>query len=162
MRIFFLIIISAIMIMSCSTTKNRDEKYLYGKFSWESWQKEALWSDYKAEEYSPNEFLVGQIKDVNSTTKHKFILFAGNWCGDSKTELPMIFKLFDQIGLDSSDYELWGVDRDKREPSGYADRMDIDKVPTLIVYINGKEKGRIVEFPKTTWEEDLLQILIRN
>lgn len=130
--------------------------------TWESWQKEALWSDYKAEEYTPNDFLVGQIREVLSTKKYNFILFAGNWCGDSKTEVPKIFKLFDLTGISSSDYELWGVDRDKREPSGFADSLDIDKVPTLIVIANGRELGRIVEFPKTTWEEDLLQILIKD
>jgi hypothetical protein len=156
------ILFSVLFIASCSTTKNRNEKYIYGKMTWEAWQKEALWSDYKAEEYAPNDFLVGQIKEVRSTKKCKFILFAGNWCGDSKTEVPKIFKLFELTGISSSDYELWGVDRDKREPSGFADSLDIDKVPTLIIIANGRELGRIVEFPKTTWEEDLLQILIKD
>jgi len=38
---------------------------------------------------------------------------------------------------------------------------DIEKLPTFIVLVNGIEKGRIVETPARTVEEDLLALLRR-
>jgi hypothetical protein len=35
----------------------------------------------------------------------------------------------------------------------------INKVPTMIIIKNGKEIGRIEEFPEDTWENDLIKIL---
>lgn len=40
--------------------------------------------------------------------------------------------------------------------------LNIFRVPTFIIYENNREVGRIVEYPATTMERDLLQILSRK
>ena len=56
--------------------------------------------------------------------------------------------------------EIIAVDGHKKAENGVIDGLDIQSVPTFIVYDKkGKELGRIVEHPKTTLEGDLLAIL---
>ena len=38
---------------------------------------------------------------------------------------------------------------------------NIEKAPTFIVYINGQERGRIIETPQKSVEEDLIDIINR-
>ena len=162
MKKYLIFIIFSFLLYSCASTKNREnEHYLYGKYTWIDWQKSAQWSDYTASEYQTSEFLISQIKEVSKTRKYELLLFLGNWCGDSKTEVPKIMKIIEQAELDLARLELWGVDRDKTEPSGFAVKNDIEKIPTLVILTDGKEIGRIVEFPKATWEQDILNILIK-
>jgi uncharacterized protein (DUF1015 family) len=40
--------------------------------------------------------------------------------------------------------------------------LEIEKVPTFIVYRNGEEIGRIIETPIKSMEEDLYEILKNN
>jgi len=92
------------------------------------------------------------LKDVDIT------LFMGTWCGDSKRETPRIYKIFDAVDK-SDDVELITVDRSKTTPQGLEEGKDIKRVPTLILSKDGKELGRIVEYPIESLEADMLKIL---
>ncbi len=146
-----------------SQTHNEEEKedkdrlMLVGKFSWENWQKEMNWqldSNYTIDGYKLSEFDDLVVKDNIS-----FLIFAGSWCSDSRSELPKIIDLFQKANLVNDRYELLGVDRMKFEPSGRYMEFNIEKVPTLIVLKEGKEIGRIVEYPKNQWIDDILEII---
>ena len=50
------------------------------------------------------------------------------------------------------------VSEDKDTPEGLEEGMDIQYVPTIILFKNGEELGRIVESPVETLEKDLLKI----
>jgi hypothetical protein len=51
------------------------------------------------------------------------------------------------------------VDKDKKAGDVSLEGMDILKVPTIIIYHNKRELGRIIETPQTTLEQDFLTIL---
>ena len=74
----------------------------------------------------------------------------------------MVFiKILKKIGLNESQYKLIGVSQDKFKPSE-AFINNIDYVPTLVIYKNNIEIGRIVESCNISWESDILQILKNN
>lgn len=80
----------------------------------------------------------------------------GTWCSDSQEQIPRFYKLVDLIGFNEKNIQLICVDRNKQTP----DRTIgiIQKVPTFIFYYKKEEKGRIIETPTTTLENDLLKI----
>lgn len=90
-----------------------------------------------------------------------YVIVAGTWCGDSKREMPRMFKIFDSAGISDADITLYGVDRTKRSDDGMTEKYAIRRVPTFIVLRDGREIGRIVESPAASLEEDLAEILRR-
>ncbi len=90
-------------------------------------------------------------------------LFMGIWCGDSKREVPRIFKILDYAGVRSSQVKMVMVDNHdstyKQSPAHEEKGKFIHRVPCLIVYDNNKEMNRIVEFPVQSLEKDLLSIV---
>lgn len=89
--------------------------------------------------------------------------FFGSWCGDSKRELPRMMKVLDEIGFDKSKVSLIGLGSSdtlyKQSPGREEAGKSIFRVPVFIVYKNGKEIGRINEFPVESLERDLLSIV---
>ncbi|MCB9249007.1 MAG: hypothetical protein H6613_10930 [Ignavibacteriales bacterium] len=55
--------------------------------------------------------------------------------------------------------ELINVDRNKEGLENEVNGLDIELVPTIIVYDKGEEIGRIIESPMETLEEDLVEIV---
>jgi thiol-disulfide isomerase/thioredoxin len=87
-------------------------------------------------------------------------IFLGTWCGDSRREVPRLWKALDLAGP-ALPFEIHyiGVDHDKKEPAGRESKDDVRYVPTLIVRRNGQEVGRIVEDAPGGVEKDLLALL---
>ncbi len=110
-----------------------------------------FYASYRVDESRVDE-LKPLLKEVDIT------LFMGSWCGDSKRETPRIYKIFDAVDK-AYDVELITVDRSKTTPQGLEEGKDIKRVPTLILSKDGKELGRIVEYPIESLEADMLKIL---
>ncbi|RXG12411.1 thiol-disulfide isomerase/thioredoxin [Leeuwenhoekiella aestuarii] len=110
-----------------------------------------FYASYRVDEDLAKE-LKPLLKDVDIT------LFMGTWCGDSKRETPRIYKIFDAVDK-SDEVKLITVDRSKTTPQGLEEGKDIKRVPTLILSKDGKELGRIVEYPIESLEADMLKIL---
>ena len=55
-----------------------------------------------------------------------------------------------------------GVDDAKLSPVAEYSGLDIQRVPTFIIYINNVEAGRIIENPVTSLEQDILNILAKE
>jgi hypothetical protein len=87
-------------------------------------------------------------------------VFLGTWCGDSRREVPRLWKALDLAGP-AVPFEIRyvGVDRKKQEPVGEVNGNGIRYVPTFIVHRNGREVGRIVEHSPGGVEKDLLALL---
>ena len=112
--------------------------------------------------YEPNAAVLDELRHVG----HRGVsvsLFFGTWCGDSRREVPRLLKLLDRSGFDPRDIRLIAVDDAdealKRSPGGEEQGLEIYRVPTTIVWRDGAEAGRIVEFPARSLERDLLAIL---
>lgn len=87
-------------------------------------------------------------------------VFLGTWCGDSRREVPRLWKAIDEAG-GSVPFQIHyiGVDHDKKEPAGALADNGIHYLPTFIVRRGGHEVGRIVETSPHGIEHDLLALL---
>ncbi|MGE5478874.1 MAG: thioredoxin family protein [Chloroflexota bacterium] len=162
-----LFLVFATLINACSTGKALDPKHednkpiIQGQMNWEAWQARAGWHDYSAKDFNTSPVLINQISSMLKRGAYEFLIFAGSWCEDSESEVPKIFKILKSAQTPDDKIRLVGVDRDKKSGSGIETPYKIEKVPTLVILENGKEKGRIVEFPTNSWEEDILEIFIK-
>lgn len=93
----------------------------------------------------------------------QMVLVGGNWCPDTQGGLPDIMRILDAVGIDPNSWTYLSVDRQKRLLSIDGQAPDlifwVERVPTVIVLVNGSEVGRLVEFPERSWEEDLYRLL---
>lgn len=119
------------------------------------------WYNPEYENYSPNEDLVHKITETNVSDVSVLIVL-GSWCPDSHREVPRFNKIIDECGLQRIRITYLGVDMNKIAPIGNYDELDIKRVPTFIVYKNNVEAGRIIEYPVTSLEGDLFEILTRK
>ncbi|MEL7534884.1 MAG: thioredoxin family protein [Bacteroidota bacterium] len=91
-------------------------------------------------------------------------IFMATWCGDSRREVPRFYKILDALEIDEQAITLINVYRKapryKQSPTHEELGKLLHRVPTFIVYRDGKEIGRIVEFPGSSLEMDLTQILL--
>lgn len=89
-------------------------------------------------------------------------LFLGTWCGDSKREVPKMIKILETAGFDTANLKIVCVNHTdeayKQSNAGEEKGKNIFRVPTLIVYENHKELGRILETPLESFEKDLITI----
>ena len=130
-----------------------------GPRTWDQWKAEAGWENYKAGGDIPPEWKLIQLEELVKARNATFLIFGGSWCRDSMTQLPVVFRLFSLAFIPVERQQLYGVDRNVQEPTQTADRLNITRVPTVVVMSNGIEIGRIAEFPRPDWEDDLLRVL---
>ena len=89
-------------------------------------------------------------------------IIGGEWCSDTRLQLPQFVKILETIRYPEEKVKIILVDRKKEcfKCEGYSkEKYNITLVPTFIVFDrSGKEKGRIIEKPSVTLEDDLLKI----
>jgi thiol-disulfide isomerase/thioredoxin len=83
------------------------------------------------------------------------VIYFGTWCGDSRREVPRLWRAFDEAGSLPFTVALHGVDEDKTAPP----EVGLLYVPTIIVRRDGVEVGRIVESAPEGVERELLHLL---
>lgn len=93
------------------------------------------------------------VKDITIT------VVLGTWCPDSRREVPRFLKLMQSWGLSMENITFIGVDSYKMAPVASYESLDIKRVPTFIIYKNKIEIGRIIEYPVTSLERDMVNIL---
>jgi len=89
----------------------------------------------------------------------KIVIVLGTWCPDSRREVPRFLKVLQSCGFPMENVDLIGVDSYKIAPIENYDKLDIERVPTFIIYKNKVEAGRIIEYPKSSLERDMVEIL---
>jgi thiol-disulfide isomerase/thioredoxin len=113
------------------------------------------------ETYVPASDVVEKLKQIDKEdTSIKIVL--GTWCPDSRREVPRFMKILDIWEFPAEKVIFIGVDNSKIAPIGGYDTLGIERVPTFIIFKNKIEKGRIIENPVTSLEQDMLNILNRN
>ncbi len=117
----------------------------------------AEWFNY---EYTNYEIDASVIRNFKSNFENKVILIVlGTWCSDSRREVPRLLKILDFVKFPKDKTYFINVDRDKKSAMSEEEGLDITYVPTIVVYENGKELGRIIETPQFSLEEDLLRLV---
>jgi hypothetical protein len=88
-------------------------------------------------------------------------VYLGLWCPDSRNNVPVFLKILDRAGT-AVPVRYFDVPRKaNRQVKYYIEEMQIEKVPTFIIYRDGTEIGRIKENPKIGMLEDLMDILLK-
>lgn len=168
MNIKLILLATAILnagLQSCSSENYVVEmepsgtKILKGHIERQQLEEDTLFSWYKTNfDLYVLDFVTIHRIEQYSQDLH-FVLVVGTWCGDSKREVPHMFKIFDAAKIPPERVLMFGVDRTKKSQDGTTEHYNILRVPTLIVFKGDQEIGRIVEHPRETLEKDLLRIL---
>ncbi|MGB6269740.1 MAG: tetratricopeptide repeat protein [Olleya sp.] len=142
---------------------NKGNAKLLGPIDKDGLQKEAYkeWFNKNHDDYIVNEKLVETFKD--SLKGYKIKVFLGTWCGDSKKEVPRLYKVLETANFNMDNLEVFALDNGKEHykqgPNGEEKGYNIHRVPTIIFYSEDKEVSRIVEHPVETIERDIEKIV---
>ena len=100
--------------------------------------------------------------DSFTLKKCKVTIIGGNWCSDTRQQLPRFIKIIEKCGYDKNTLKIIFVDR-KKKCSNCIDSIANFKVKFIPVFIfynqKGEEIGRITESPQKTLEADIIEIL---
>ena len=168
MKKFTLVAVIALLFSSTLSAQNQyqilvekpNEKSLKGIISREVLQSDTSFKWYAANQkgYIPNAQAVASLKKMADSIQ--LVVFMGTWCEDSHAIIPKFFSLLDAAGFSNNRVTLIGVDREKKTLSHLTEALGIVNVPTIIVFQNGKEMGRVVEYGKSgLFDKDLADIL---
>ncbi len=107
--------------------------------------------------YNPRGDIVERLRSLG--TEVKVEIYLGTWCSDSEAHVSAFFKVLDLAENPLLQASYIGVPEDKSLRAPYCGDRGIEKLPTFIVSVGGREKGRIVETPQKSVEEDLLALI---
>lgn len=163
---FMLVILCAVGIQAQSFNQKQGDPQntqLIGKINQDGLMAPPFdsWFIKNKNDYQPDPV---RVKALSEQLHHYTITaFMGSWCGDSKREIPRLYKILEASGFDLNRLTMVAVDRErnsyKQSPGGEHEGKLIHRVPTIIISKNGEEQGRIVESTVVNLEDDLLQIL---
>lgn len=168
-RITLLMIITVWYSTGFSQSFNYEEKQnnntsiLLGKINKEALSKAPFdtWFTKGYDQYAPDAGIINTLKEQVSS--YTITAFMGTWCGDSKREIPRLYKILDTAQFPLDRLTLIAVARNaeayKQSPGGEHEGNNIHRVPTIIIYKDGKEVNRIVESPVVSLEQDILHII---
>lgn len=114
------------------------------------WQEEVA-------SYFPQSEIIAKLKSIGYEIKIE--IFLGTWCPDSKQHVSAYFKIMEMADNPLLVSSYIGIPKEKEAREPYIQGKNIVKVPTFIVFINDEERGRIIEHPKKSVEEDLVDII---
>jgi len=121
----------------------------------------SAWYISGKDDYQPNTESLNKLLDIGKDQLAIKIVL-GTWCPDSRREVPRFMRVMDIWQFPYANITFIGVDNEKLSPVGEYEKLDIQRVPTFIIYKNNVEAGRIIEVPVTSLEQDIVNILTRN
>ncbi|PVW17028.1 thioredoxin family protein [Marixanthomonas spongiae] len=132
---------------------------LIGKINKKAFQKEpyADWFQANEDFHTLDTATVKKIKPLLKDVK--ITAFMGSWCSDSQREIPALYSILEYADYNFNRFDLYATDHQKLTEEGYENNLNIDFVPTIIFYKNGKELGRFVEYAQESLEKDMLTIV---
>jgi thiol-disulfide isomerase/thioredoxin len=147
-------------------TENVTTPYLIGKID-KSGLESRSYKSWFATNYEAYKTDGKLIKAISPELKeYKISLFMGTWCGDSKKEVPRLYKVLEASNFPMEQLSVIAVSGEaslyKQSPQHEEKGLNIHRVPTVIFYKNGKEVNRIVEHPISSFEKDIFNIITKN
>jgi thiol-disulfide isomerase/thioredoxin len=126
-----------------------------------TFEPHSTWYIKGFDDYQYNTDVINKLLDINKDgVTIKIVL--GTWCPDSRREVPRFMRVLDVWQFPATKITFIGVDNAKLSPIGDYSKLDIQRVPTFIIYKNNIEAGRIIENPVTSLEQDMVNILTKN
>jgi thiol-disulfide isomerase/thioredoxin len=129
----------------------------------EDWSAEPAypWFAENQKGYTPEAAALQALKAKKDSIH--IVTFGGTWCGDTRFVVPKLLALTDAAGFSPERLTLIGVDESKKTVHHLAETFNVTLVPTIIVFKNGKEVGRVVEYGKYgLFDKELGEIIARN
>ena len=109
-----------------------------------------------SQDYQPKPEIIEEIKKINQ--KVEMLIVMGTWCPDCKKEVPKILRILDLANNPNLSHTLYAIGRGKKDEGGVTRKYNISWIPTTVFIKDGKELGRIVEYPQKSPEEEILAI----
>ena len=163
--LFFLVLFSIGSFSQNINLKKFDEKFndslLVGKCNIDAFKQAPYdeWFYQGFEEYTPSDSLINLLS--NKLQNIEITIVLGVWCSDSRREFPHFIKILELIDYDFNNLNIIAVDTKKKANNIDISKLNIELIPTFIIYSNKNEIGRIIETPETTLENDIYN-LIKN
>lgn len=123
-------------------------------------EKTFTWLKEGREGYRPNEEQITYL--CQHLSEYTMVVFLGTWCEDSHELVPKLEKVLQSINYPADKLTMYGTDRAKKTKGGIQKNYHINLVPTIILFSNGKEAGRITESVKKDIETDLVSIIQKD
>lgn len=94
----------------------------------------------RSRDYTPDPGALSRLESLSQPVKVR--VFFGSWCPHCQRTVPHAVRLAEELEGSQVDFEFYGL------PQGFgnepeAKKNNVTAVPTGIVYVNGKEAGRI-------------------
>ncbi|MDX5320215.1 MAG: hypothetical protein LPK45_03970 [Bacteroidota bacterium] len=141
------------LLLSCATTKKTPNYYGPQEYSSLTRDPECIWvrdSLPIVDDSIKALLLKSPLKDCT------FKIYLGCWCSDSRRLIPRFRAIAEALSIPPDRMQYLALDLNKKSPSGMEKDDRIEWVPTVIVYQEGKEIGRVVEVAKPNLESVLL------
>jgi len=157
------VLLVAVLSAGCSSTKQvisvRPNEHM--EIGWTPrtiFQSPAYaWFDTGYAAYQPQKEYLDRLRRMKDSVE--YLVIYATWCSDSKREMPRFLKIMDGIEFPAGRITMIAVDRARQLPAGISNKYGITNVPTFIVKYRGLEMGRVIESPKTTLEQDFVDLL---
>ncbi len=165
-KITSLLVLLVVITSAITKTQAQNYELITGEFSLNELKegKNLAWFKSTYEKFKPDETTISKMKKIKDLNDLEIYIYLGTWCPDSRRELPRLVKILDEIDFNLDQLHMIGVTRSKKVPnmpSEKAEQINIINVPTIIVYKNGKELNRFVEYAVESIEEDLYKIMAK-
>jgi len=138
----------------------KEENIIYGECNKEGFLMQGFsdWFNEEYENYKVNE----EVFDPGYSIKFDSIyVFLGTWCDDSHREVPRFVKIMDNKYFAGTPVKYFCLDGDKATDIIDTEEFYLQYIPTFIFYYRGEELCRIIEYPKDSLEEDIMDLLGR-
>ena len=89
--------------------------------------------------YAPDGAAVADLSTRSAPARVR--VFFGSWCSHCRQHVPRLLKVEDEVRNPRIQFEYYGLPPSLKDPEGQ--KVGVHSVPTGIVYVNGKEIGRI-------------------
>lgn len=99
---------------------------------------------------------------ANQLNNKKMVVVFGTWCHDSQREVPRLLNLLDKVNAQYSDinYDIEFIAAapfEKRDPA-LVKKYDLSAVPTIMLFDQDQEMGRVVENTKLSLAADFVSM----
>jgi thiol-disulfide isomerase/thioredoxin len=115
------------------------------------------WLKSGFESYKPRKKPLNYIR--YKLKHYNMVVFLGTWCSDSHEIIPKLERIIGIIDYPQAQLSMYGVDRSKKTADAGEKKYNITLVPTIILFRDGREIGRVTERAHKNIEIDLANII---
>ncbi|WP_212001400.1 thioredoxin family protein [Chitinophaga sp. HK235] len=158
MRLKTLLLGGGLLFSTMAWAQNGNDKVMKGKIEMKALMQDPStdWFYKGVNKYQPNDNMLNYIKANRSN--YNLVVVMGTWDETSRKVVPELFKVMITAGSPEDQVLMFGADQKFQTdaPTDYK----VKKLPTVIVFRDGAEVGRISGAPKESIESDLSRILL--